>query len=389
MLRNDERILDAAFTAAAEDGWPGLSFAAIARRAGLTRRPVQERFDTISDLMAATWAMRAHPVIQPLLESALTLAGTVEARMDDDALVAHMRDLSLPDAERVGAMELLLLGQFDARLQAAIDSTLGEWLRPLLNADDGDAERAACRSYIVSLAFGLILSSRRPGVEGLNIDSEIRRIARALRHPAPATPLPTHRPEHMDGPLTFDTGDPTRDGLLSAVLEEVGSRGFDGTNVGRIVRRAGSSQGAMFARFPTKQALFLEATRRHNEMTLALNEMFMSEIAAATSLGIAEAVYIREAQLPEHRQLAALVLEQLRLSWHDLDLMAARARAQDDFDESYAASLLEHAPEETRESRLGTAHIGSCIGIGVLIPPMLVPWVHDLPHQVITDALIY
>ncbi len=388
VVRNDSRILDAAFATACDEGWRGVTFSSVARRAGLSRRPVQERFETTSALMAATWTERAYPLLLSLTETALATSGTLGTSLDESAFLHLMETIALPTPTRTGAMELLLVAQFEPELREAVDRTLGQRLRQLLDPTVLDGTLAARRSYVLSLALGLILNSQRPGVERFDISDEVRRIGRALTDPAPVSPLPDRRAEHMDHPPAISTGDPIRDALLTAVLNEVGDHGFDGTSVARIVRAAQSSQGAMFARFPSKLALFIEATHRHDAMNLRLNEQFMQSIAAEASLGIAEAVYIREVQRPERAHPLALVLEQLRLSWHDADLMAARTSAQDAFDREYVQAHLGDAPDRSVQDLQGAAHVGNAIGYGIGIPSLFVPWAYELPHQVVTVALM-
>jgi AcrR family transcriptional regulator len=52
---------------------------------------------------------------------------------------------------------------------------------------------------------------------------------------------------------------PTRERLLTAAVELFVERGYDGTTVGEIARRAGVTTGAIYAHFDDKGALLVEA----------------------------------------------------------------------------------------------------------------------------------
>jgi AcrR family transcriptional regulator len=285
-------------------------------------------------------------------------------------------------------MESLLMAQFDPLLWHTVDETLGVALRLWLEPDVLSGSLAARRSYAISLTLGLMLNSHRPAVERFAFGGELHRITQALSHPTEPGPLPAHDASYMDKPIPFATGDPTRDVLLSAVLDEVGERGFDGTSIERIVRRAGTSQGALFARFPSKQALFLEATHRQNAASMRANEDFMSGIATAGSVGAGEAAFIRVAQRPQRAKDAAYLLEQVRLSWRDSELLDARSQELATFEDEYVRDHQQHHPAQDVSDLRAAVHVGSSIGLGILIPPMFVPWAHELPYDVVTVALM-
>ena len=60
------------------------------------------------------------------------------------------------------------------------------------------------------------------------------------------------------------TAEETRAKLLEAAAAAFAEQGYDGARVGEIARRAGLSTGAIYAHYPTKAALLVEALRTHS-----------------------------------------------------------------------------------------------------------------------------
>jgi AcrR family transcriptional regulator len=72
---------------------------------------------------------------------------------------------------------------------------------------------------------------------------------------ATATPHPGHNGAYAAG----DAHDELGEALLDAAATVFARRGFDGTRIGDIVRQAGLSTGAVYGRFPSREALLRQA----------------------------------------------------------------------------------------------------------------------------------
>lgn len=384
VTRNDDRILDAAVAVAATDGWAGLSIAAIAAEAGLSRRPLQDRYADVSHLVAAAWTQRAEPVLESALAGALLASGTL-----DEGAESHWAEawdqLTHPDQVLRAAAEILLISQFDIPVRRAVLSGLGtrtmHWCTPeprvLTRADAGR------RAYVLVVALGLLMAGRRPGIDGLDITHEVRLIQQAARAGARPISLPLKAAPHLDTATPFATGDATHDALLRAVLDQVGADGFDRASVERIAAAAGSSQGALFSRYATKLDLFLDATRRQQAIALRANEDYMARIAERHGRGVAEAVTIREFQRPGREQLRAITLEQVRLSWHVDALRDAQAEELD----SFVSADFPAAVGRTVAQVPGYVHIAYAVGLGAIALPLLFPGCWSLPYDVVAVPL--
>ena len=378
--RTDRALSSASIRVAAEYGWSDFTFARIARQAGTSRRPLQDRFADRSQLAAATWSESAEPSLRGILVELLASAGLLQIPADRDRLVTVLDALAHPAPEVQAAVEFLIVAQFDRDLSEAVRATLGaeiaRWCGPdpeALTRDD-----AARRAFLLSVALGLVLVARRPGIEVIDVDRIAGVLLPALAAKVSARPLPETAAPHIDDPVPFATGDDVRDRLLQATLDVVGEHGYDAATVDAIAHRAHSSQGALFARYPTKVSLFLDASRRQAAFALRANEEWMAGIQAEHGRGVAEAAFIRESQRPGRHRLRVVTLEQIRTGWHEPAVREAVTR-------EYAAFIAEaHAAKPGFNE--AEAHAGLALGGGTLLLCILYPDAWLLPYDVVTVA---
>jgi len=386
--RNNGRLLDAAVNIAANEGWAALTFVRVAERSGLSRRPLQDRYADASHLMAALWRERCEPVLAGVIERSLAASG-ISSSGSSQAFVSELLTVVDPDESLRAAAELLMIAQFDSTVREAVVSTLGvkaaAWCDPIstdaVTAEAGKV-RAAQNAYVVSLVLGLLMFGRRSATTGQNFLEPIDALYRALQDPASPARLPQDDFAHLDRPVPFETGDPTTDALLQSTLDAVGVDGYDQMSVDRIAQGAGSSQGALFARYPTKLSLFIDATRRQNGLAARINAAAIGELERRYGGGVAEAVAIREFQRPFRAPLRAITLEGIRVAWHDDDLRQAV------IDElaAYEAEVAKADPASYGSS--GWFHFGFAIGVGVLILPILHEPCWRLPYDVVTVSIL-
>lgn len=380
MRRTDRAISAASVRVAAEDGWGDFTFARVARQAGTSRRPLQDRYAGRSQLAANTWTESAEPVLRGLLLELLASAGLLETSPDHDRFVSVLDALAHPVEEVRAAVEFLIVAQFDEELRGAVERTLGAqitvWCAPVPGALT--REDAARRAFLLSAALGLVLVARRPGIGAIDVHRLGAIFLAALASHVEPRHLPEVQAPHIDALVPFETGDHVRDRLLQATLDEVGEHGYDAATVDAIAHRAQSSQGALFARYPTKVGLFLDASRRQAAYALRANEEWMSRIEADWGRGVAEAAFIREAQRPGRHHLRVITLEQMRTGWHEPAVREAVTR-------EYAAFIAEsHATKPG--FNVSESHAGLALGGGTLLLCILYPDAWLLPYDVVTVA---
>jgi len=144
VLRNDERILDAALELLADSGWGAFTLVAVGARAGLSKRPVLDRFASREVLAATLWRQRlASPLTDALVP---LLSGDVES------LDTFLR----PNPALNAAAELLVVRQYEPRVLTAVNLTLSPLLVDALDPPRPRAD-AARTGYLLMLALGLLL----------------------------------------------------------------------------------------------------------------------------------------------------------------------------------------------------------------------------------------
>ena len=380
-VRRTDRALGAASVrVAAEVGWGEFTFARVAREAGTSRRPLQDRYAGRAQLAAATWTETAEPALRGLVVEFLASAGLLHAATDRERFVAVMDGLAHPSPEVQAAVEFLIVAQFEPELSEAVRATLGRQVSLWCGPSEGDLarEEAARRAFFLSVALGLVLVARRPGVDRIDVERVADVLLRVLAAPVPPSPLPDLDAAHLRDPVPFKTGDDVRDRLLQAMLDEVGERGYDAATVDAIAHRADSSQGALFARYPSKVALFLDAVQAQSAYALRANEECMQRLAGSHGRGIAEAAIIRESMRPGREMLRIIALEELRTGWHEPVIREAVAR-------EYEAFLAESHATKPGFS-VTEAHVGFAVGGGTLLLSVLYPDAWLLPYDVVTVA---
>ena len=378
--RTDRALSAASVRVAAEEGWGDFTFARVAREAGTSRRPLQDRYAGRSQLAAAIWSESVEPPLRGLLVEFLASAGLLHADPDRERFLAVMDRLAHPAREVQAAVEFLIVAHVDSDLGEAVRASLGREISRWCDPRQGDLSReeAARRAFMLSVALGLVLVARRPGVDRIDIEHVADVLLRILATQVVPRPLPPIDSPHFSEPVPFDTGDPVRDRLLQATLDEVGERGYDAATVDAIAHRAGSSQGALFARYPTKVALFLDAFRRQSAHGLRANEECMERLEATDGRGVAEAAMIREFMRPGRHHLRVVALEELRMGWHEPAIREAVSR-------EYEAFVAEsHATKPG--FNVAEAHVGFAVGGGTLLLCLLYPDAWLLPYDVVTVA---
>lgn len=385
VLRNTERVLDAATDAAATDGWAWLTPHGIAQRSGLSTRAVQARAADREQLALMVWRERAEPALLGLLTEALDTAGLLDAERDDARFVRLLSGLTDPNVELRAAVELLIMGSFVDSVATEITATLGaqtvEWCRSTPRR--GGRVGAAQRAFVVLVVLGLLAASRRPGAATLNISGEVASQLDALHTPANPVDLPAARPPFHRHVTEFGTDDPIHEALLAATLQQVGHVGYDAATTRRIAEAAGVSETTIFLRHPNKVSLFLEATDRQLAVTYRANADFERELEDAYGPGVAAAITTREALRPDVAAQRAVYLEQVRVSWHDDALMSRQAAVLDAFIQQMRAER----PDWTLAHTAARIHVSYAMGLGIPLLPLLHPRAWSLPFDVVTVPL--
>lgn len=385
-VANDARILDAAESVLADDGWEDTSVLRVAEHAGLSRRAVLSRYGDRAGVAAATWIERlSAPVIAAL--HAVVAARSQPAEADDShALVTALEPFLDPSPTMRAAAEVLIVSSFQPDVNEAVQSTLTAPLNAWLTPTRGGITRAdaARNGAVIALALGCLVEARAyPDGIDMEITADLAQLSSALHSDVTAQRLPADRATYLDAePVVHD--DPGMAAMLGATLRLVGRDGYDAATIDRIAAECGRTSGFIFGHYRHKRDLFLDATARLLAQAEANGFAFQSQIAERTSWGVADATMLREIMRPERRSVRTITLEQYRLSWHDDDVHAAflapRATA--------IKRIMESDPDMTELQARGRAFIGLARGIGYGLLAQLHPDAHGLPHDVVSVPLI-
>lgn len=376
--RNDDAILSAATRLAAVEGWPGLLFPRVAADAGLSVRPLHERFASREDLAITLWRRRlAAEIVSGLADVVAAVSGPTP-----EALCEAFRRFSQPSVPVQAASELLMVAATTPDLLAAVreecGSQLDAWVSPrarvLTRAD------AARNAFAVAVALGLAIAARRYPGRDVDLTGYSAELWNAMqKRPAPAK-LPSRVAEHLDASIDFGTGDPAWEELLTATVLTIGRIGYDHATVTAISEAAGYTKGLLFRRYATKRELLLDATRRMSASTMEANLAFQHAIAQEYSPGIAGAVAIREFMRPGREVLRNLFLEQMRLAIHDPEVRAV-------IDSEIDPVMSDEATQMGATDHLVYVHTGQALANGVVQLQVLCPEAWSLPYDVVEIAL--
>ena len=385
VTRNSDKILDAALMILSNEGWGDLTISQVARESALSPFTIRSRAPTPGALAAWLWRDRLAPVALDLLASGLAESGSECAGQpgEHQALALAGRKALTRTPELDAIAEILVIAYFDADVAEAVDESLSGplqvWCTPSARLSPENAARAA---YTLNLTMGLLLMSRYPWARDPGLDEALRLRGIALSMHVATEELPEADASHMDVRPILAADDEALDLLLNAALESISRWGFDATTVKDVTEAAGYSEGLAFGRYRTKMALFIDATSRQEAFGWRENAEFMRSIECEHGLAVAEAIYFREALAPGRRSARVMTLEQLRLSWHDLQLLTTAINVLRSFREQLIQEPGWGQIETESDFFLNTA-----APLGALLLPRMLPDAFILPWNAVTVPL--
>ena len=376
--RNGRAILGAALRVIDEESWAALTPRHVSERAGLSRTAVLSRHPDRSALGVAVWRER---IAEPLLNAWRDLVSYVDAGTDSAAdLQRVMSPFTRPNDVMRTAAELIIVGRYDTEIFRAISETVGNeltnWTTPATPVVSPTL--AAQRALTIGLAHGYLIEARRNRTLKVDLSREISKLAFALAHPSAPAELPTINAKHLDEPVKFDTDDPMVESVLKSTLELVGAVGFDATTIESICQHSGFTRSVIFNRYKTKRDLFVDATNQMLSEAVGLNDHYMSLIAQDHGVSIADACMLREFMRPGREAKVTVALEQLRISWHDLDVQAAIDLA-----------LIENQRRISQEVPISVGEVSAvfvtaaALGHGIVALANINPDIWQLPYDVV------
>jgi len=243
-------LIDAACAEIVVVGLDRLSMVGVARRAEVTTGALYPRFESATELAVRVWEERAWPALEQHLDGAL-----IEAR--EGPMTATAARLVDTPPELVIAAEFLVVAARDAALHEVVAPRIGDWLARhggTVGFYDGPSIALVGLATLVTGPLAIALTGEVPrkdwagGLEGFAgaLFSDLLPRARGRVEPVMLVVEPAR------------TGDELRDVLLAAAVDVVVESGFENATVARLARRSAYSTQAIYLRYPTKAALFVD-----------------------------------------------------------------------------------------------------------------------------------
>ena len=383
MIRNMERIQAAAIAVAAAEGWAHLTLAGVSRVAGLSIRPARDRYATRVRLACESWENIAGPALIEGLTRVLESAGLLDSDPDPLSFADSMERFARPEPALSAAAELAIVSLFEDDLRESLATSLLPTLDAWTNPAQRGPEQAARIAYLLITCLGLLSVAMRPELDAVELGPEWSRILTVLGVERGPVALPDEpRPSHL-GFIPFATGDPTTDDLLRAVLDHIGRRGYEACNLRAVAAAAGFTEGAIYTRYPTKEAFVMDAYLKQQDIAMMAQREYLARLEKRYGVGIAEAVAIRGALHPAEHAVNVIEIERVRLSWHRGNLLLdEEARLA-----HLRASVLAQDPTNRDFIDPARLHLARAVGIGISFLPVLTAKAWDLPYDVVTIPL--
>ena len=382
--RNGARILAAASETVSALGWSGVTLAGVGKAAGLTIRPVRDRYPTRALLGADTWTEVAGPALDEALRKALAFAGLLEQPADALEFAAAMEAMARPSHQVQAAAELVVVSCFEEDIRKAIDDTLVRQMAAWVDPEAaGSPARAARRGYLLALGLGLIATRHRPGLSALDLTAQWDRLLAALSTNMQPSPLPSEPRPPFLAYIPFDTGDDKTDDLLRAAIDHLGKYGYEASLLTSIAADAGLTEATIYLRYPSKEAFFVDAINRHQDITFPGQRAYLARLERAYGVGIAEAVVIRDTFHPAELPIAVIEMERMRLIWHRPHLAAAEEERL----QTVVREVLLEQPGNLDFADPARLHLARAMGLGISFLPLISQTAWDLPYDVVTIPL--
>lgn len=374
--KNDERIRATSAEILADEGLGGLSLGRVARELDLSHNALSSRYGDLDDLLCDVWVHVAAPQIGSILVWILQLLALIgDESTASDAVIDQ--GVFRKTREKLVTLELLALAPTRPKLRMAVRETFEEQLGDKVRSDPRSAAQAV---FLFALVIGVQAELRTTSANQAQLATVLSEVVRAMARPGEAVALPVVDASHMRR-YKFDSGDERRDRILTSCLELVSQRGLVGTTTKAIAEHSGVSEGAIFSMFESKMDIFLEASVIQSELGYQANLDFVMSLNDKFGTGIGNAILIREWLSPDLGRFRASLLEEIRVTWHDVDLWRRIHKVKQDLvgDDRLAGKKRSLSPFEQAVQMVTLA-----MPIGIYMVGEALPAAFELPFSIVT-----
>lgn len=267
-----ERLFAAMIAACEEGGYDAATVADLVRLSGVSRRSFYSHFADKASCFEATIEAVLRLAVEPIA-SRLNGTGQAEARARGALELFLNLAAAQPAAARLCLVDALAAGEPGLRpLQTAIDE-LSQSACSTFDQIPGHKGRPAQLSRAIGGGVHRVVRERllsKRGDELPNLAGPLFEWATA--YPTPPAPLvPRRRRRRVEiEPVSAFAGDPD-EAVIRAFAEVAAARGYAAATMAEIAAAASISQGTLYGRFESKEALMratLESSGAHLEAAL-------------------------------------------------------------------------------------------------------------------------
>lgn len=256
---NDRALRSAVAGIAVETGWETVTFAGVARRAGLTVGAVYGRAENTAELAIDLWDRVVGPWFEESVEAVID-AGRSGDPNQMRAAYTHW-DNSTEMSSLV--YELIVASCFDDDMAEIVHTdaqkVLARHILPSTAAPKISHHEAAAAVLVVSFAFGRAIAVHG-GVPQPPITAHQAMVNASMFGAEPFRGSLPQSPElQWVRRLPHDGGQPA---VLQATLDVIGRVGYKRATIARIARTAGLPRGSVLSHYQDKQHLVAEAVRK-------------------------------------------------------------------------------------------------------------------------------
>jgi len=318
--RNNELVRDAAVSILAKLGLEGTNFNSVSLHAKLSNSVLRKRFADTDALLVDIWRNRCiDGFIKPLDDAIMSylLSGQEQNHERSNKLLNNLFDLT--DVQ-CSALEILAVTSSHDSVCNAVSVDIKSLF-----------DQAAIKSNIVKAQYvfylqfiiGTLFHYRGQLIDRDLLVARLHELLVDGITPAELVPVPEVDASYIRGSFVVPEHSAHHE-LMNACLTCVAKHGFANTTTKMIAQEALVSEGKLFAYFPTKIELFLEAISHQIKNGFLVNFQHFAKWSELYGPGVSAAILFREYQRPDLDVERALQIEYVRLSWRHPEMFDKR-----------------------------------------------------------------
>ena len=319
-IRNNELVRDAAVRTLSGAGLEGTNFNSVSIEAKLSNSVLRKRFADIDALLVDTWRNRCvEGFIQPVN---VTIMSYLLSEQDQDHensknLLNNLFDLT---EVHCAALEILAVtASHDSVCEAVTADITAMFSQRVLKSNVIKAQYVFYFQFII----GTLAHYRGQLIDREMLVNRLHQLLVNAITPTDQVLIPEVDASFIRGSFVLPKQSAHYE-LMNACLTCVAKNGFAATTTKMIAKEALVSEGKLFAYFPTKLDLFLQAISYQIENGFIVNFKEISKWNEMYGAGVGAAILIREYLRPGLDLERALQIEYLRLSWHRPEMFDKR-----------------------------------------------------------------